>query len=355
MNVAYLLTDRNEQGSMPVCAEMILQAVQRTGGERVKGLKLFLTPGRSRNLWYGHVWRLAHAARIVQSIEADVYHLIDGSMAACLPPSILHKTVVTVHDFIPMRQYDGLLPGRPSVPASLWIRAGLSRLQTAGALHAVSASTADDCRRYLKRKDAMVIPNAVRNLPPPGPVDFDLSRPYLLHVGNNAAYKNRMGVLRIFQRLSARTGLRLIMSGAPPRSSHRTFVRTHQLPVTFTGPVSDAALHTLYREATALLFPSLWEGFGMPVLEAMDCGCPVLCSDRGALPEVAGDAGIFLDPEDLDAWASQVLRLMEDSERRTTLIQSGKHHAAQFASKGSGQRFMSIYEALNRQGPPGPG
>jgi alpha-1,3-rhamnosyl/mannosyltransferase len=103
--------------------------------------------------------------------------------------------------------------------------------------------------------------------------------------------------------------LKAFVTGNPPLSSH----------VHFTGYLSDASLAELLNGAQALVFPSLWEGFGLPAVEAMSCGIPVLASRRGSLPEVVGDAGLFFEPEDPKAIAACVNRFLHDVGLRAQL------------------------------------
>jgi len=110
-----------------------------------------------------------------------------------------------------------------------------------------------------------------------------------------------------------------------------------------TGRIPESDLDLLYRSATAMAFPSLYEGFGVPVLEAMSRGCPVVASDAGALPEVVGDAGELVDPVDVAGWADALGALIEDPTRRTVLARRGLARATHFAWSVSAQTLLSVY------------
>ena len=146
---------------------------------------------------------------------------------------------------------------------------------------------------------------------------------YLFHIGNNADYKNRTGVLDVFARLQDVLDLHLLMAGPEPtpelRQKAEGLKRVH-----FEINPSDAQLAHLYRKASAFLFPSLYEGFGMPVLEAMAAGCPVVCSTAASLPEVAGDAALIASADNTTALARHCRSLLEDIVLRDEQIHLGR-------------------------------
>lgn len=107
--------------------------------------------------------------------------------------------------------------------------------------------------------------------------------------------------------------------------------------IKFLGYVSDAELPALYRNAAMLLYPSRFEGFGLPILEAMASGCPVLCSDTSSLPEVAQDAGILIDPDDVEDWAESIFQIATRSEIRREFVRKGLAHAQNFSWKKTAQ------------------
>jgi alpha-1,3-rhamnosyl/mannosyltransferase len=116
------------------------------------------------------------------------------------------------------------------------------------------------------------------------------------------------------------------------------------------GHVSDEELVLLYSGASLMVYPSLYEGFGLPILEAMACGCPVICSNTSSMPEVAGDAAILVSPEDEIALAEAIDKAMEDSQLRQKLIESGYSRTSEFSWNKAAQNTISIFQqaSLNR-------
>jgi glycosyltransferase involved in cell wall biosynthesis len=113
--------------------------------------------------------------------------------------------------------------------------------------------------------------------------------------------------------------------------------------VRFLGMVDEVDLPALYTGASVFVFPSLLEGFGLPVLEAMACGAPVVCSDTSSLPEVAGDAAVLCDPTDVSALAAAIDRVLADGDLRVTLRQRGLARAAGFTWEETARRFAQLY------------
>jgi len=165
--------------------------------------------------------------------------------------------------------------------------------------------------------------------------------PLLVYVGGLNRHKN---VLRLLQAMTTvvaqHAGVRLAIVGDTSGKGFwdnveelKSFVADHpplSRHVTFTGYIDDAGLALLLNSAYALVFPSLWEGFGLPAVEAMSCGLPVLASRRGSLPEVVGEAGIYFDPEDSAAIAASVLALLRDPDRRERLAANARLRAREF-------------------------
>ncbi len=153
---------------------------------------------------------------------------------------------------------------------------------------------------------------------------------YLLAVGSANPTKNQAALLAAFARLPAGEGLRLVIAGGRNERVFAGAAATDPPGVVRVGAVDDAPLKALYRHALGLVFPSLYEGFGLPPLEAMACGCPVAAARAASLPEVCGDAALYFDPRDVDAIAAAMLRLCREPALRDALRAAGARRAATF-------------------------
>ncbi len=189
---------------------------------------------------------------------------------------------------------------------------------------------------------------------------FGIEGPYLLFVGGIEPRKNLPALLRAFAKLPP--GATLVLAGGQvrwfPEEVGRVREVFRELPqdvrrrIVSTGYVSDAEKAGLLAGATALVYPSLYEGFGFPVLEGMAAGLPVLTSNVSSLPEVAGDAAILVDPRDEDAIAGQMQLLLSDGALRDRLGELGRERAARFSWDETARRTA---EVLRRAAPGGPG
>jgi glycosyltransferase involved in cell wall biosynthesis len=181
-----------------------------------------------------------------------------------------------------------------------------------------------------------------------------VSRPYLLAAGTLEPRKNLPRLIAAFAALpeEARGGRLLVLAGAPGWETQETFasVSSHAQLVRTLGYVSDADLAALYRGADAFCYPSLYEGFGIPVLEAMRSGTAVLTSARSSMPEVAGDAALYVDPLDTADIARALRRLLADSALRGQLAQRGLERARRFSWE---ETARAVLRAL-RSDPPAP-
>lgn len=162
------------------------------------------------------------------------------------------------------------------------------------------------------------------------PYEFDF--PYLLCVSNRKGHKNEFRVVESFAQAGIDKTLCLVFTGQPTRELDACIKRNQVADrVRFTGFVPDKRMPSLYRSAEALVFPSLYEGFGLPVLEAMACGTPVLTSNTSALPEVAGDAAMLIDPTSVGEIAAGINKVIYDSALRQRLRERGLVQASRFS------------------------
>lgn len=181
---------------------------------------------------------------------------------------------------------------------------------------------------------------------------YGLRGPYILALSSFSPHKNLASLIKAFAILREKCfrELRLVVAGHPPRDkrSLELFVRDHRLldAVVFTGYVQDDVLPTLYAHAEAFVFPSLYEGFGIPVLEAFLYGAPVACSNAAALPEIAGDAACYFDPTNVEEMADVISRLLHDETLRKSLVKRGKERVAQFTWEETARKTLEVYRQV---------
>ncbi len=331
-------------GSMPAIADLVKGALSVFPELEVRTIDFF-DPAGGDSMRRHHLWRVCHTRSFFEKHPAGFYHLLDGSMAGFLPSKVWKKTGVTVHDLIPFLQCQGRLHGAPGLVGRVLIHRTLRALREVAGVATVSNHTAKDVLDCTGRADVSVIHNPVRPLPSQNKPSGLPSR-YLFHIGNNAEYKNRRGVLDVFAKLQDMENLHLIMAGSEPSSDLRKKANALER-VQFRINVTDAELSALYASASVFLFPSLYEGFGMPVLEAMQAGCPVVCSDVASLPEVVGDAAWIAPAENIEGLADHCRCLLESSERRNELIQKGQQQVEQFSMDHFSRSLREWYRTLS--------
>jgi len=274
-----------------------------------------------------------------------------------LPPLTPCKSVVTIHDCIHLR-FPQYLPNRLAYAyarSSLWFATHRSnRVLT------VSEASKRDILRYFRvpERKIDVIYNAIdeRFGEPPAPEEiervrdrYQLNAPYVLYAGNIKPHKNLERLIEAFHmvRRGDLEHVKMLIIGDEiskyatlRRAVHKYKLHKH---VRFFGFVPDKTLAVLYRLARAFVFPSLYEGFGLPPLEAMASGTPVITSNLSSLPEVVGDAALLIDPYDADAIADAMRRVLLDSDLRDDLRQRGLRRVAEFSWDRSVRRVREIY------------
>jgi glycosyltransferase involved in cell wall biosynthesis len=170
----------------------------------------------------------------------------------------------------------------------------------------------------------------------PGSDVYGLPFPYLLCVSNRKRHKNEFRVVEAFAKAGISSEIKLVFTGNPMSELVDSIARYHVTEhVHFVGRVPEARLPSLYRGAEALVFPSLYEGFGLPVLEAMACGTPVVTSNVAAMPEVAGDAALLVDPASIDEIAAAITNITHDEPLRVRLKEKGLARATKFSWAGT--------------------
>ncbi len=183
---------------------------------------------------------------------------------------------------------------------------------------------------------------------------YVLPSEYLLYVGTIQPRKNLDTLIRAFYRLklSGSTDLKLVIVGRTGWLCEKLFADISEMglesEIIFTGFVPDAELPYIYDRARVFLYLSLFEGFGLPPLEAMACGVPVICSNTTSLPEVVGDAGMTVPPADTDAVASALLRVMTDPVLTAQMRVAGRNRARLFSWETAARETLAVYSSIVR-------
>jgi glycosyltransferase involved in cell wall biosynthesis len=277
-----------------------------------------------------------------------------------LPPLVSTRSVVTIHDCIHL-MFPQYLPNR----FAWWY----ARMVLSAATHrsdrvlTVSESSKRDILRFfnIPPEKIVVIYNGIDDLFWTAPAEeevfrvrerYQLTDPFVLYAGNIKPHKNLERVIDAFYRLhgGGDGALKLLIIGDEiskyatlRRAVHRYKLHKH---VRFLGFVPDQTLAVLYRLADVFVFPSLYEGFGLPPLEAMASGTPVVTSNVSSLPEVVGGAALLVDPYDADAIAGGIRLVLTDAKLRADLRERGRARASEFSWERSVARIREIYQEV---------
>jgi len=271
---------------------------------------------------------------LARGLRPDVFH----SPFFLRPYPLPCPAVVTLHDLIPLQKESG---GRDPIERALFrLGAGMACRYSAAVITS-SASSAALIRRWRPEVSPRLhtipaAPDLVFSRRPPQEVErvrrkWGLLGPYVLHVGSRKPHKNLGLLLESWALLGPprrnTPPHRLVMAGPGERRDAALRKQARRLGVEarllFLVEADEDDLPALYSGADLFVFPSLIEGYGLPVIEAMACGTPVICSDIPALKETAGDAAWFVDPRNPEALAAALVHFLEDSERRKAFAEKG--------------------------------
>ena len=323
--------------------------------------------GATRGKWIRYIDKylffqpaLRRAAKAAAG-SRSLLHICDHSNALYLHTAGAARNVVTCHDLIAVRIARGEFPGI----GTAWSGKILQRLILTGLAksHFVvcdSHSTRRDLVRFLphleKRSTVVhlsldarwhpVAADEARALAAP----FASERPVVFHLGANCWYKNWAGILRAFARVIEKVQPDqarplLVLGSGVLSEENRAFIREHRLEndVANPGRLTEAQILGLYNLASVFFFPSHFEGFGWPPLEAQACRCPVVCSKGGSLAEIVEDSALTAAPDDADALAAHLAALLHDETLRAKMIERGAQNAARFTHARTVDGYIAAY------------
>lgn len=311
--------------------------------------------------YHERYWRYP---RRLNQLNADIFHIIDHSDGYLSPrlQRAQRPNVVTCHDLINLIKPE-TFKGRASFPLvsmTFW-KWAVEGMREADHIITVSSHTKQDTIEHLKIPDKKItaIPNAVDSAfhcLPPDEIHavrnrYGLSADTfcLLNVGSNNARKNILTILKVIAIL-AKQGLPIHFwkAGADFNTEQKQFIESHELErhVTYLGKPNEDTLVQLYNAANCLIAPSLYEGFGLTILEAMASGTPVITANMSAMPEVAGDAAILVDPLSVEEIVQAVCDLHDHPEKRRMLVRKGLDRAQSFTWEKTAEQVARVYEKV---------
>ena len=357
------------QMSMSLYAEWVKKVLESYGHEvttlRPKPLFARISKYRSITKYLGYLDKFIlfppRLAKIAK--EYDLIHVLDHSNSMYLRVVGPKAKLITCHDLLAVRAARGEFPevstGWSGRLLQRWI---LSSLRTADYAICVSEATAADLRRLTEEassKKRVIYHSLNWNYRPGVNLSGELvsklgllpDQPYLLHVGGNSWYKNRVGVLRIFAHFAEmpeNVNYRLLMVGPSLTKEMVLFIRRNGLSsrVMAAENISGSELAELYCNASALLFPSLEEGFGWPIIEAQACGCLVATTNRRPMTEIAGDAAILINPADPETAARKISIEIRNGDAMRT---AGFKNLERFNQALVAAQYMEVYDDVVTQ------
>ncbi|MFM8459111.1 MAG: glycosyltransferase family 4 protein [Chthoniobacterales bacterium] len=277
-------------------------------------------------------WRnVRHVARQ----NADVHHIVGDShyLAFGLPPE---RTVLTIHDCAALNRLSGL---SRTLLKYFWFTGPMRR---AAVVTAISQASKEELRQWVGSlaDKVTVVPDCVYDDFQYAPKRFEEKRPVVLQIGT----KENKNFERVAEAV-ATTGCQLQVVG-DLEPEQRALCGRLGLPYCALGAVSDEALVQAFRRCDIVVFASLYEGFGLPVLEAQATGRPVITSNLSALPEAAGEGALLVDPYSVEEIRAAIVRVTKEAGLRTTLIEKGLENVAKFRPEAIAARYAEIYRKL---------
>lgn len=314
-------------------------------GDSVHSLPVDVSPFSLRQQWA--------IPRLLQQHKANVYH----SAYYLMPYFPGVPTLLTLYDLIPI-----YFPGHSTLKARLLFRwATALALRTTQHTLAISEATRRDflaCFRLQPERITAIPLAADPAFTPQSPevvaalrARYHLPKKFVLYLGSNKPHKNLVRLVEAWAAVQTEVSdYTLVIAGAwlpqHPEPRQRAQALGINDRVCWLGPLPGADLPALYTAADVFVFPSLYEGFGLPVIEAMACGTPVACANTSSLPEVAGDAAVLFDPSQTGAIVDAVQRLLGDVNLRADLRRRGLTQAAGFSWTRTAQQTLSLYRTL---------
>jgi glycosyltransferase involved in cell wall biosynthesis len=358
-----LLRDLPEDGrvSMERFADQLETAFAASNEVRLTHMDISARLARRRGFIGRQVTRLVRYPLAAAQQPADLYHIVDqgyAHLAAFLPPE---RTIVTCHDLMLLRAEEGVAGFRGRRTSVLRYRWSTSYLRRVARVVCVSDSTRADVHRLRgvsEDRTVVIHPAVSDNFRPLSESERGALRKgipgrrrhAILHVSTGHDYKNVPQTLRVISAMAtAGFDISLIRIGRPLNKDERELARTLRIAdrVIELGHVTDERLLEIYNAVDLLLFPSHYEGFGWPPLEAMACGTPVVVSTAPSLSEIVDGAGLTAAPTDTEGFAGAAKALLESEDLRKLLCERGLIRAASFNLARAREAYQTVYAEVS--------
>lgn len=302
------------------------------------------------------LWRTWGVSRNSSIKDLNIFHGLSQELPIGLPVRV--KKVVTVHDLIFLR-YPQFYK---AVDVAIYHRKVRLACEKADKIIAISHQTADDVKHFLKPSDPSKIEVVYQGCHPIFKPEvnasiaafvkkkYGLPDKFILNVGTVEERKNLIVVVKALSRLSPGERLPLVVVGRHTEYYGKVLDEIRNAGLTsathFLNNVDFQDLPAIYRQAHLFVYPSFFEGFGIPLIEAITCNVPIITSTGSCFSEAAGPGAMYIDPTDVDAMASAIKTLVEDEARRNDMVAVGRKHIAQFEPPVIADRLNDVYRAL---------
>jgi glycosyltransferase involved in cell wall biosynthesis len=302
------------------------------------------------NIWRS-IWRMYRVTSIAKDLKLDIYHGLSHE----LPVGIDHtgiKTIVTIHDLIYLRHPEYY----PTIDRKIYDRKFRRACKVANHIHAISEQTKSDIISLFEvPEDSISVIYQSINPVFFNEVDsqtkyelrkkYQLPKKFILSVGTVEPRKNLLGLLEGMVLSKSYVPLVVVGKLTDYQNKIQKYIEAdlNRLQVYFLSRIQDDELAALYQMADILVYPSHYEGFGLPVAEAQASGCPVITSNISSMPEAGGDAAVYISPDNPEEIGDAIKTLLEDQELRERMIAKGKINAQRFTPEVFSKQINQLY------------
>ena len=302
----------------------------------------------------GALWRTSGIKKDLQKTGIDIYHGLSHEIPIGIQKTNI-KSVVTIHDLI-FKIYPNQFP---FIDRQIYDFKFKYACENADVILAVSESTKQDIIKYYRIEESKIQVNYLSA----DPIfekqfsiterrivleKYDLPNEFMLYVGSIIERKNLLSIIKAIELLPADIDLPLVVVGKGKSyfQKIKKYLNTNPIRnrIIFTKYIETADLPALYQSAQLFLFPSIYEGFGIPVIEALYSGTPVITSNISSLPEVGGEAAFLVDPHSIKAISNGIEKVLKDSSLRKQMIEKGKEHVQKFDGKVLSNQLINFYK-----------